>query len=448
MRLAVAQPIERLITRREFLKILGVGSLGWGLRSVEAAPRPRLRIGFIAPTRTGFSPVQVGAALQVAGDAGRWGAEMAAEEIDPTSSNPDAERLQFLPAAAPDPKTTLVQARRLMASERVNVLIGGFDDESAQVLSQEAEDKRVIFLNVGATSDLLRHERCGRYTFHVMPSAAMLLDALSIWFAGREVEATGGRRIRRRPVESLFLLTPDSVTGRALEARAEAALRRAGWGGRLVGRLRVKPDLPDYYRVLEAVQRARPEIVWLLLDAAAQLDFVDQAEAFGLRAEVSGFGDAPSQTYAFLAALHDASRRLATGVRPVVWDLRLPGAAGRLSYRFRERWGQPMGGVSWTCWVALHLVWRAALLVGSTEPDRIVRGLEALQSFEGGKGRVLSFRRWDHQLRQPLYLIRLRPNARDVPWDLTELVGVVPSRTEDLDQLGDGRSQTRCHLVP
>jgi ABC-type branched-subunit amino acid transport system substrate-binding protein len=422
------------------------GALGWGLWPVEAAPRSRLRVGFIAPTRTGFSPVRVGAALQVAGDAGRWGAEMAAEEIDPTSLNPDAERLQFLPAAAPDPETTLVQARRLMASERVAVLVGGFDDQSALVLSQEAERRRVVFLNVGATSDLLRHERCGRYTFHVMPSAAMLLDALATWFAGREVEAAGGRRVRRRPVGSLFLLTPDSAAGKALEARAEAALRKAGWRGRVVGRLRVKPDLPDYYRVLEEIKRARPELVWLLLDATAQLDFVDQAEAFGLGAEVSGFGDAPSQTYSFLAALHDASRRLAAGVRPVAWDLQLPGAAGRLSYRFRERWGQPMGGVSWTCWVALHLVWRAALLVGSTEPDRIVRGLEAMPSFEGGKGRVLSFRRWDHQLRQPLYLIRMRPDPKDVPWDLTEVVGVVPGRGEDLDRLGDDRTATRCTI--
>jgi len=431
-------------TRREFLGALALELLAavWS----DAAPRSRLRVGFIAPTRSGFSPVRVGAALQVAGDAGRWGAEMAAEEIDPTSLNPDAERFQFLPASAPDPRTALLQARRLVASERAVALVGGFDDETAALLAQEAERRRVVYLNVGATSDALRGERCGRYTFHVMPSAAMLLDAAATWFAGEEVQTPRGMRTRRRPVQTLFVIRQDSAWGKALEARAEGALRKAGWRGRIVGRLSVKPDLPDYYRVLQAVQRARPELVWLLLDATAQLDFVDQAESFGLQAEVSGFPDAPAQTYSFLSAVHDASRRLSTGVRPSAWDLGLPGAAFRISYRFRERWGQPMGGVSWTCWAALHLLWRAAASAGSTEPDRLVRALE-VTSFEGGKGRALTFRRWDHQLRQPLYLVRARHDPKDVPWDLVEVVGVVPGPAEDLDRLGDDRTATRCTII-
>ncbi len=439
----VFEPVHGRWTRREFLKALALGA--FAVAHAEAAPRRVLRVGFIAPVRTGFSPVRVGAALQVAGDAGRWGAEMAAEEIDPTSLNPDAERLRFLPASAPDPETALLQARRLIASERVAALIGGFDDESALLLSQEAERREVIFLNVGATADSLRHEHCGRYTFHVMPSAMMLLDAAAMWFSGRPVETLRGTRIRRRPVQRLFLLTQDSAQGRALEARAEKALRKAGWRGQVVGRLRVKSDLPDYYDVLRAIQRARPELVWLLLDAAAQLDFIDQGEAFGLRAEVSGFSDASAQTYAFLGAVHDASRRLGAGVRPVAWDLGLPGAAGRIAYRFRERWGQPMGGVSWTCWAALHLLWRAAVTAGSPDPERLVRALEAT-SFDGGKGRPLTFRSWDHQLRQPLYLVRIRPSPKNLPWDLTEVVGIVPGHQEDLDQIGDERASSRCTM--
>jgi ABC-type branched-subunit amino acid transport system substrate-binding protein len=444
-------------TRRSFLArslaLAGAAFAGGpGLR-VPAAAGLSVRVGYVAPARTGQTPVPTADAAMVAGDMGRFGAQMAADQIDPSG-----EQFLLLLASAPDARTAAEEARRLVALEKVSAIVGGFGEGAARVLADLAERHGVVFCNVGATSDLLRNAACRRHAFHVEASAAMYLDALAEWFAGRPVAVPRGSslvRVQRRPVRTLFAVAPDSPEGRARHARALRAFRARGWRGREVGRVFVRADLPDFHVPLRAIRAARPELVLVLLDAAGQLDFVDQAESDGLAAEVCGFPDAPTQTYSFLAAALGASRRLGTGVRAALWDYALPASeAVELNRRFREEWGRPMEGAAWASWAALQIVWGAALRAGSADPARLVRALESPGfAFDGRKGVPLSFRPWDHQLRQPIYLIRTNAAARHIPWDLTELAAVVPPPASAgrgsqpaLDRLGDPAGLSGCRF--
>lgn len=414
-----------------------------------------MRVGYVAPVRTGQTPVPTTDAWLVAGDMGRLGAQTAAEQIDPSG-----EQFRLLLASAPDARTVVEEARRLIALEKVSAVVGGFGEEAARALADLAQQHRIVFCNVGATSDLLRNAACRRYAFHIEASAAMYLDALAEWFAGHPVLAPRGSSfalVRRRPVSTIFFVLPESPEGRARYARARRALQARGWHGREIGRMTVRPGQPDFHMQLRTIRAARPELVLVLLNAAGQLDFIDQAESEGLRVEVCGFSDASTETYSFLAAAMGASRRLGTGVRAVLWDYGLPGpAAAELNRRFREEWGRPMQGAAWASWAALQALRKAALLAGTADPTRLVQILEGPQfRFDGGKGVPLTFRPWDHQLRQSVYLIRTNATARDIPWDLTEIVGMLPlpappgrSPNDALDQLGDPEALTGCRFAP
>ncbi len=452
-------------TRRRFLKrsaALSGAVLGdalWG-RVAAAAPPKAVRVGFIAHVGSTQSPPSTPAALEVAGYAGLLGARAGAEEMG-ANAHLLGQEFELMVATATTPAAAVREARRLVAAEKVFAIAGGYDTEIALTLSEFAEQNRLVFFNVAATSDALRSEACHRYTFHVEASDAMYLDAIVDWFTRGlaflvdEDAPEGVRIIRRTPTRQWFLVTADASEWQARRRRARAALERRHWGGRIVADVVVDPNGSHVRDILRTIEHAHPDLVFLLLDPEAQLAFMKQYETAGLRAEVSGFPAPVTQTRTFLAALLDVAPRSAhESIHAMLWDpaFRFAGAL-ELNSRFAARWKHPMDGPAWASWCAVKILWEAALRARSTDPAQVVRYLESDRVvLDGHKGIILTFRRWDHQLRQPLEMVRLKRGARDL-LEVAEPVGGIPNVNapgrdprQVLDQLGDLAPDSKCRF--
>jgi branched-chain amino acid transport system substrate-binding protein len=453
------------LARRTFLQhsaALSGAMLGDALwrRLAVAAPAKPVRIGFIAHVRGTQTPFRSPAALEVAGYAGLLGARAGAEEMRGNAHLLGWE-FQLTVAGATTPAAAVREARRLVTAEKVVAIAGGYDTEVARALSEFAEHSGVVFFNVGAIGDALRNETCHRYTFHIEASNAMYLDAIVDWFTRGmaflvdEDAPEGVRIVRRTPTRQWFLVTTDTPEWQARRGRARAALERRHWGGRLVGDVVVDPDRSRLQDALRMIRRAHPDLVFLLFDPEMQLAFMKEYETAGLRAEVSGCPEPVTQTRTFLAALLNAAPRSAhESIRAMLWDpvYRFAGAL-ELNSRFAARWKHPMDGPAWASWCAVKILWEAALRAQTTDPAQIVRYLESNRAvLDGHKGIILTFRRWDHQLRQPLHMVRLKRSARD-PLDVAEPVGGIPNVNapgrdpqQVLDQLGDLARETKCRF--
>ncbi len=135
----------------------------------------------------------------------------------------------------------------------------------------------------------------------------------------------------------------------------------------------------------------------------------------------------------------------AAAAEAVLWHPSLERfGAGQLNDRYRARFPMGMDGAAWAGWMAVKALWEASLRARTTEAAGLREYLlrEATQ-FDGHKGWPLSFRAWDHQLRQPLYL---------VADDGVRVVGEVPARGADegatsrdlLDRFGAAASASAC----
>jgi hypothetical protein len=120
--------------------------------------------------------------------------------------------------------------------------------------------------------------------------------------------------------------------------------------------------------------------------------------------------EATNETYANASRLPGgrASRTIALARDAdsvVLWGPTLERyGASQINDRYRDKYGTGMDGSAWAGWAAVKFVAEAALRTGSTAPSRLLAYLEAPDTqFDGHKGWPLSFRRPDHQLRQPLY---------------------------------------------
>ncbi|WP_018467500.1 quinoprotein dehydrogenase-associated putative ABC transporter substrate-binding protein [Calidithermus timidus] len=397
-----------------------------------------LRIGLVVPTQTGSTPVS-SSIYEDTGEAARRGAVLAGDELNQQAEGVGMQ-LKVLVASAPNAEAAFRAAARLVATEGISALIGGVGQGQAEALSRLAEQRRVLFFNIGSPDDRLRQEACSRYTFHIEASAAMYLDALAAWFI-------------QAGFRSWFLIYEEGPEGQTLYQRARKSLLERHFGAREAGRASVSPSRPDFRPALEAIRRAQPQVLLLLLGAETQLSFLGQYEAARLGAAVTGFPHPETQTRAFFAASRSRAKAGA-GHRAVLWEAKLDAYGAReLNARFRERFKKPMDPSAWASYQSVKLLFEAASFGGSLEGPKLVSYLENPRTvFDVHKGIGVSFRPWDHQLRQSLYLVKISPEAKD-DWNLAGLVGELPAiyrpgtdPIERLDQLGDLRRDSRCRF--
>lgn len=347
--------------------------------------------------------------------------------------------LEVLVASAPDADAAARAAERLVALDGAKALCGGFGTDAALALSGIAAAHGIPFLNIGSPSDELRDERCGETTFHVEASAAMYLDALT-----ESLARAGYRR--------WFVVTESGPRADRRVERFRRALHRPRLHAEEVGLSSIPPDGAGYAEALERIRTTEPDVVLMLFGWLDQLDFLGHYEASGLTPTVTGFPEPVAQTRSFYDASQDIAPRSGTGYRAALWEATARAhGAGELNDRFLARWGVPMDGPAWSAYASVQIL-AQTMAAGAARDgsDLVARLRHAASGFELHKGPGVSFRPWDGQLRQPLYLVEIEASGR-TPRDRAHLVDTLPSSSgrdldaaAELDRLGDLAGASSC----
>ncbi len=316
------------------------------------------------------------------------------------------KRLRIETETASNGAQASVQASGLVRRAGALALVGGAGADAAQALRDLSTQEPTVFLNVAAIDDGLRNERCARRTLHVAPSVTMYVDALALWLAGRQMTRWA-------------LVTED--TPRAREIAAAARQAASSRGLLLVG------------------AHESPQIVLMALQGSALDEAVARHRAARAPGGLAGIG---------WASVGGLGQPGSIGAWAVGWHPDLEQFSGRdLNMRFRRRFGAPMNELGWNAWTALKLVGEAVVRGQAHDAAGLLAFVETSPPFDGHKGFPLTFRRWDQQLRQPLYMMghRASPDRTEGGGPLA-LLGTVPAR--DLDSIGTSAKDSRCRLAP
>jgi hypothetical protein len=131
----------------------------------------------------------------------------------------------------------------------------------------------------------------------------------------------------------------------------------------------------------------------------------------------------------------------ATSRRAVAWHASLEKfGAEQLNQRFRARARAEMDDAAWAGWLALKILLESALRAPEVDGPKLRVYLERPDArFDGHKGVPLSFRPWDHQLRQPLYVV-----AGDTIAEAPAGNGEDSNARDRLDRLGSDSAHSTC----
>lgn len=430
--LKVAVPIVGAPKWRTLKRSLLV-TLGIALLAVAFA-QDKVSVVVIVPTAGGD-------ALQaVAADDARMGAVSAQEELALNASIFNVDfGVTVVEADGADGVTAA--ATKAIEEDGAIAIAGGFTDAEAEALAVVADQDQVPFFNIGSASDALRNADCNANMFHVVPSAAMYLDAMAGWFV-------------RSGLRNWVFVLPEGDAGEALFQRAKWGLEQNHFAARIAGKVVVPAGEAGADTTIQAVKKANADVVVLLIETNDQLAFLKSYDAAGLTAQVTEFPYPATQTRAFAAAALAAAPNAGGGFRPVAWEASLDAYGAReLNARFLKRWQKPMEPAAWAAYMAVKMVFDASTVGGArTGPDVATYLMAPSTVFDVWKGIAVTFRPWDQQLRQPLYLVQVVPDD-GTPYGGEVLVGQLPAiympgtEAEDrLDQIGDLQNHTTCKL--
>jgi ABC transporter substrate binding protein (PQQ-dependent alcohol dehydrogenase system) len=334
-------------------------------------------------------------------DAGLRGAELAIGDSNSTGRFlKHSYALSAVQAATAD---ELLDKARALHGEGLRLFVVNAPAEQVLQLADALPDS--LLFNAGSPSDDLRGAQCRANLLHSLPNRAMLADALAQFLATRRWQR--------------WLLVTGQQPGDLAYA---AALRRAAgrFGAKLVEE---KPWSFDND------QRRSAQAEMPLFTQASEYDVVLVADERG------DFGEyLPYNTW------YPRPVAGTQGLTPTAWHKTVETyGAAQLQKRFEALAGRWMNDRDFAAWIAVRSVASAVTRLKSNDAMAIRSlALSADLPLDGFKGRKLSYRDWDGQLRQPIPLVHPRALVSTSPQD-----GFLHPVSE-LDSLGFDRPESAC----
>lgn len=274
-------------------------------------------------------------------------------------------------------------------------------------LAARPDTQNLLFYDIATKDDLLRQEKCLPNVLHMLPSRAMRADALAQYM------------LKKRWRKWFLVVGPTKPDQRYAMAIKRAAKR---YGMKIV-------QEKDWEHTHDARRTAQSEVP--VFTQGVEYDILIVADEAGL------FGEyLPYRTW--------SPRPVAgsQGLVPTAWHrTHEQWGAVQLQNRFNKQAGRWMTEQDYGAWLALRAVGEAATRQQSLNFDKI-RGFLFDDEFAlaGFKGKKLSFRSWNGQLRQPILLAAARSMVAVAPLD-----GFLHPKNE-LDTLGYDEPESKCRF--
>ncbi len=392
-----------------FLLALGVSALAVLSSGAIAADKQIVRIGVLKVERE--QPLPLSRLDLPPDDLGFQGARLATKDNNTTGQFTGQDYQLEEATASPEDAAAALDALVENGAPFI-ITIAGAEDLIA--LSEHAAGRDILLFNAQAEDDRLRTEVCLSNVMHIAPSRAIKADGLAQfllfkrwreWFlisGSHEADKLWADALRR------------SAKKFGIEIVEERVYEDTGGGRRTdTGHVLVQRQIPVF------TQRAEDHDV---------LVAADEADVFAAYL--------PYHTWDARPVAGSA------GLRPIGWHpANEAWGATQFQRRFERLAGRLVRSLDYQVWLSARAVGEAVTRTKSTDVATVTDYLVG-PDFELGvfKGTKVTFRPWNHQLRQPVLLANDRM-----------IVSVSPQKqflhqVTQLDTLGFDRPESQCTL--
>jgi ABC transporter substrate binding protein (PQQ-dependent alcohol dehydrogenase system) len=309
-------------------------------------------------------------------DEGVAGARLGIQD-DNTTGNFLGQNFELVENIVPANGDVVAKAKEILAQGPA-IIVADLKAPDLLAVADLPEAKDALIFNIRSSDDKLRQEDCRANVFHIIPDWAMRADALAQYLIWKKWNRW-------------FILKGTLPSDQEYVAAVERAAGR--FGGKIVDEktYKFKTGAIRSDTGYQQIQTQMPEAT----QGAGSYDVVwvaDTDQAFGEYV--------PYRTY-------DPKPVVGTqGLTAVAWHPSYDQYAGRQLHDAFERFDKrDMTERDYTGWLAVRAIGEAATRSGQTDvKDLRDYLLSDAFTVAGDKGEGMNFRKWDHQLRQPILI--------------------------------------------
>lgn len=302
----------------------------------------------------------------------------------------------------------VVQEFTQQVGDEIDLIVTNLPAEQLKQVTELEPSKSKLFLDASTVDDELRNEQCVDHVLHLLPSRAMRADALAQYMT------------KKRWID-WFLVTGPSPEDQKFSHAIKRAANRFGikivaekqWTHTYDARRTAQSDVPAFTQ-------------------GEEYDVLIVADEQGLFGEYFDY-----RTWTPRPIIGTQ------GLVPTSWHRsHEQWGAVQIQNRFKELAGRWMEEEDYGAYLAIRSIGEASVRTKSNEMKAIKDYLLSDQfTLQGYKGKPLSFRSWNGQLRQPVLLAAARSLVSVAP-----IEGFLHPKTE-LDTLGYDQSESSCHQL-
>ena len=174
------------------------------------------------------------------------------------------------------PDVGLAKTRKLVLSDRVDVMTGIISSAVALAVAPYLSSQRMPIVLSNAAADSLSGPKCDRYVFRVSYSSSQISEPIGLWMAKNVPKPT-------------YMMVTDFVAAQEFSAAWKRAF--VAGGGKVVGESFTPfGRTQDYGPYISQARAANPGAVFATYFAAEALTFVKQYDSFGMKETIPLYG--------------------------------------------------------------------------------------------------------------------------------------------------------------
>ena len=216
-----------------------------------------IRIGFITDLSGLYADID-----------GPAGAEAIRMAVADAGGNVAGKKVEVLVADHQNkPDVAAAKAREWFDTQGVDMLVGGTNSGTNLAMAKVAQEKKRLFISIGAATSALTNEQCSPYTVHYAYDTTALAKG-----TGNAVVKAGGK--------TWFFLTADYAFGTQLQTDTTKVVEAAG--GKVLGSVRHPLSASDFSSFLLQAQQSKAQILGLANAGGDTINSIKAANEFGI----------------------------------------------------------------------------------------------------------------------------------------------------------------------
>jgi ABC transporter substrate binding protein (PQQ-dependent alcohol dehydrogenase system) len=344
--------------------------------AAAAGMPPKVTIPIVYLGKQYDEPLPLSYAEEIITDKGIQGARVQIKEAN-QAGNFVGYGFKLIEAIVPKDGDVVGKAKEILKNGDA-LIVADLEAPDLLAVADLPEAKNSVILNIRANDVSLRQEECRQNVFHIIPDWAMRSDAIAQYLIWKKWPRWA-------------IIRGDTPADKEFVAQIERSAKR--YGGKIVDE-RVYTFPPGARNLDSGHQQVQTQIP-MATEGTPANDVLWVADT------EEGFGDY------LLYRTYSPSLVVGTqGLQALAWDksytesgaMHLQNALPRQAHRkTTER--------DYTGWLGVRALADSAMRSHKTTPQELKQFLLSDQfKLEGFKGQALTFRTWDHQMRQPIIL--------------------------------------------